>query len=122
MVTRSPTWAGSWADRMRCMVVNLLERSQRDPQGGVGEREPRGATTPSPRPDGRGLVRRPMTGAGRRALLSGRAPAVLPAAQEGLHAPAPGHLHSCRWLSLLAVRGATRLRRRCWLVTLPARP
>ncbi|GLY20738.1 hypothetical protein Misp04_04700 [Micromonospora sp. NBRC 101691] len=47
----------------------LLDKSQRDPQGGVGEREPRGATTPSlppwagasfvacsPGPAGRGLL------------------------------------------------------------------
>ena len=57
------------------------------------------------RPDGSdGLIRRPMTGANRRALLG--ACAVLPAAQEGLRAPAGVRLRSCRRLSPTPVVGA----------------
>ena len=81
-VTVSPTWAGSSVERMRC-IGGPPRRCATRPQGGVGERDPRGATTPS-RPGSRGASCRTL-------------------ARECLRAPAPGHLHSCRWLSRPAV-------------------
>lgn len=58
------------------------------PQGGVGERDPRGATTPS------------------RPLVAGASWSC--SAQGCLRAPASGHHHSCRWLSRPADRSGTR--------------
>ena len=71
------------------------------------------AVPPHLRPRRAGASSSPVTGASRRALLGVGGSAVLPAAREGLRAPAPGRLHSYRRLSRLAGRGATRLRRRC---------
>ena len=102
IVTVSPMCWASSVDRMRCMAVTSSVVATRSP-GRCGRA---------------GSSRCHHTFAARRS----RAASCRAAARECLRAPAPGHLHSCRWLSRLAGRGATRLRHvavtRC---SLPAR-
>ena len=72
-------WAGAarWTGCVALVVPPLS--SQRDPQGGVGERDPRGATTPSPPRDGRPLVAVRGSGGSSRPRRQGP-PSQLPAA------------------------------------------